>query len=74
MMTKTVTKEEIEQAILDAEYGRASHVEWRDYLQACKDPDCENCKNSREYGGSLQHQVEWIERYDRILKILKSLI
>ena len=68
-----MTKEEVEQAIADAEYGRQTHVEWRDYLQSCYDSNCENCRNAEGYAGTLEHQIQWIERYDRILRVLKSI-
>jgi len=72
-MANVIDKSEVEQAIEDAECGRNTHVIWRDYLQSCKDSECENCKNAKEFGGTLEHQIEWIEKYDRILRILKSI-
>lgn len=61
---------DLARAIADAEYGRKTHQEWLDYLEHPHRDT--NDGVVIEDVGSVEHQREWIARYDNILACLRA--
>ena len=63
-------EEELKSLLPGLEFGRKSHVVWRDFYQAY--PAMEE-----KYGlqtGNLKHQITQIEEYDKRIRIIKRAI
>lgn len=58
-------KELINEAVADVEYSRSTHIHWIQFLE-------ENPNWDTSYVGDSDHQLEWINKYDRVLGILDS--
>lgn len=61
---------DLARAIADAEFGRKTHQQWLDYLEHPHRDT--NDGVVIEDVGSVEHQREWITRYDNILACLRA--
>lgn len=68
---------DLDRAIEDAEYGRYTHQNAVDYIEGCVSCGCEDCLDYKQkmddFGGNLQHQEDWIKKYDNIISCLKNM-
>ena len=64
-----MNQSELTQSIFDMEYAKQLHVEWKDCQQLLIDDGDEILPNA---GDPEWHQL-WIDNYDRVLKILRSI-
>lgn len=63
--------DELQQAIADMEEARQSHENWADYFE--RFPEVEKSYlETGEWDSGKVHR-EWVEKYDRVLSILKKL-
>lgn len=64
---------ELEEAIAIIEEARQSHVWWRDHLNKIADVGCESCGvETHKLVGDAPEQHMWVEKYDLVLRALKS--
>lgn len=65
--------DEVVSAIADMEFGRSSHLAWADHLEAhvASGEPCAECE-AKPYKLTAEHEREWVAKYDRVLKILRS--
>jgi hypothetical protein len=62
--------DEIIAAIADMQGGRDSHQQWLDHLSNSEREDCKGCDGHAAHIGDVEHHRQWIEKYDRVIRLL----
>jgi hypothetical protein len=57
-------------AITDMQEGRKSHVQWAAHLRNTNRHDCVGCTDHAAHIGEASYHDEWIEKYDRVIRLL----
>lgn len=69
-MLASVSRAEVVEAITDMQEGRDSHQQWLDHLSNSEREDCKGCDDHTAHIGDVEHHRQWVERYDRVIRLL----
>lgn len=65
-----VPRSEVVDAITDMQEGRESHQQWLDHLSNPEREDCKGCEDHATHVGDIDHHRQWIDKYDRVIRLL----
>jgi len=65
-----VTHDVVVEAITDMQKGRDSHIQWAEHLRDATREDCQGCTDHAAHIGDAAYHEKWIEKYDRVIKLL----